>query len=159
MTRSNPHSGLPLNTLCDDCAHELGAHGLGAYAPCKITSCPCGKFTLGPTRSAEAVRERLQERLQEKDLRQWREAIAGLTRKPDAIRDAQVGGDHYRKRKIQPWDIWKEYKLDPWLANVVKYVLRAGHKGSALEDLKKARHYLDEAIAQREGGEGESTAG
>ncbi len=147
MTRSNPYGGLPLATPCDDCGHPLHLHDeMAARVPCKVISCACGKFTLGPTRSAEMVRERLQE-------------VHGIGAKPDAIRDAQVGGDHYRKRKIQPWDIWKEYKLDPWLANVVKYVLRAGHKGSALEDLKKARHYLDEAIAQREGGEGESTAG
>jgi uncharacterized protein DUF3310 len=68
-----------------------------------------------------------------------------------AARDAQVGGDHYRKFKIQPWDIWEEYGLDPWLAGVVKYVLRAGRKGSKLEDLRKARHYLDRAIEIEEG--------
>lgn len=66
-------------------------------------------------------------------------------------RDEQVGGNHYRQFKIQPWDIWKEYGLDPWLAGVVKYTLRAGHKGSKLEDLKKARHYLDAAIEIEEG--------
>jgi hypothetical protein len=68
-----------------------------------------------------------------------------------SARDSQVGGDHYRKFKIQPWDIWEEYGLDPWLAGVVKYVLRAGHKGSRLEDLKKARHYLDRAIEIEKG--------
>lgn len=68
-----------------------------------------------------------------------------------AARDEQVGGNHYSKHKIQPWDIWKEYGLDPWLAGVVKYILRAGHKGVKLEDLKKARHYLDRAIEIEEG--------
>ena len=70
---------------------------------------------------------------------------------PLGARDGQVGGDHYRKFKIQPWDIWLEYGLDPWVAGVIKYVLRAGHKGSKLEDLRKARHYLDRTIEIEEG--------
>lgn len=37
------------------------------------------------------------------------------------------------------------------LGNVVKYLSRAGKKGAALEDLKKARWYLDRAIARAEG--------
>ena len=32
------------------------------------------------------------------------------------------------------------------LGNVIKYVLRAGKKGSLIEDLEKARWYLDRAI-------------
>lgn len=36
------------------------------------------------------------------------------------------------------------------LGNVVKYVARAGKKGDALEDLKKARWYLDREIANLE---------
>lgn len=37
------------------------------------------------------------------------------------------------------------------LGNVIKYVLRADHKGNALEDLRKARWYLDREITRREG--------
>ena len=36
------------------------------------------------------------------------------------------------------------------LGNVVKYVLRADHKGKRLEDLKKARWYLDLEIQMEE---------
>jgi hypothetical protein len=36
------------------------------------------------------------------------------------------------------------------LGNVVKYVLRAGKKGCPIEDLKKARWYLDREIARLE---------
>lgn len=68
--------------------------------------------------------------------------------------DSQVGGDHYRKFKIQPWDIWAEYGLDAFTATVVKYLLRAGHKGSKLEDLRKARHTLDRLIEIEEAKEG-----
>ncbi|MEN6525466.1 MAG: DUF3310 domain-containing protein [Candidatus Polarisedimenticolia bacterium] len=37
------------------------------------------------------------------------------------------------------------------LGSVVKYVWRAGLKGDALEDLRKARWFLDREIARREG--------
>ena len=36
------------------------------------------------------------------------------------------------------------------MGNVVKYVLRADHKGKPLEDLRKAAWYLDREIARRE---------
>jgi hypothetical protein len=36
------------------------------------------------------------------------------------------------------------------LGNVVKYVWRADLKGNAVEDLRKARWYLDREIARRE---------
>lgn len=36
------------------------------------------------------------------------------------------------------------------LGNVVKYVLRADHKGKPLEDLRKAAWYLQREIARRE---------
>jgi hypothetical protein len=63
---------------------------------------------------------------------------------------AQVGGSHYVKRGIQPWDVVAEYYgLNFWLGNVVKYVLREQDK-HGLEDLKKARHYLDYEIERRE---------
>lgn len=39
------------------------------------------------------------------------------------------------------------------LGNVVKYALRADHKGKPLEDLRKAEFYLRREIANRESGE------
>ena len=55
----------------------------------------------------------------------------------------QVGGNHYVKRKIQPWEIWKAYEMNPWEANALKYLLRYKDKGKPLEDLKKCRHYIE----------------
>lgn len=37
------------------------------------------------------------------------------------------------------------------LGNALKYIWRADLKGNALEDLKKARWYLDDEIKRREG--------
>ena len=64
--------------------------------------------------------------------------------------DSQVGGDHYRKFKIQPWDVIDEYGLGFYAGSVLKYLLRAGRKGAILEDLKKCRHYLDKLIETEE---------
>jgi hypothetical protein len=41
---------------------------------------------------------------------------------------------------VEAWD------LNFRLGNVLKYIARAGKKGDALEDLKKARWYLDREI-------------
>lgn len=59
-------------------------------------------------------------------------------------RDRQVGGDHYSKHKIQPFDIIDEYGLDFYEGNALKYLLR--HKGSRVEDLEKAAHYIERCI-------------
>ena len=64
----------------------------------------------------------------------------------EAARDKQVAGEHYRKFKIQPWDVIDEYGLSFYAGNALKYLLRAGNKGSKVEDLKKCRHYLDKLI-------------
>ena len=60
---------------------------------------------------------------------------------PDKLASkVQVGGDHYKKHKIQPLDIIDEYKLGYYLGNVIKYVLR--DKKDKKEDIDKAIHYL-----------------
>lgn len=40
------------------------------------------------------------------------------------VRDYNIGKSDYSKHAIQPWDIWKEYNLNPWDADIVKRVLR-----------------------------------
>lgn len=66
----------------------------------------------------------------------------------DAPRDKQVGGKHYHQGKgIQPWDIIEAWELDFWEGNVVKYILRWKHK-DGVQDLEKARHYLDYIISK-----------
>ena len=66
--------------------------------------------------------------------------------KPDAV---QVGGDHYKDNTIQVWDAIHDWGLGYFSGNVVKYVARH-HKKNGIEDLKKARHYLDKLIAMAE---------
>lgn len=61
---------------------------------------------------------------------------------------AHYGGDTtYEVVKVcEAWGLDK----DAYLFNVVKYAGRAGKKGDALEDLKKARWYLDRKIKRLE---------
>ena len=40
------------------------------------------------------------------------------------IRSHNVGNSDYSKHLIQPWDIWIEYKLNPFDADIIKRVLR-----------------------------------
>lgn len=54
---------------------------------------------------------------------------------------------HYVEgRRIEPLEAITDWDLPYHLGNVVKYVSRAGRKGSALEDLRKARMYLERYI-------------
>jgi hypothetical protein len=57
-----------------------------------------------------------------------------------------VGGVHYNS-EIQPVDYIKANGLDFFQGNVIKYVTRYKRKGG-LEDLKKAKHYLEMIIHQ-----------
>ena len=60
--------------------------------------------------------------------------------------------DHYCSGGIEAIDVIEAYKLNFCLGNVIKYVLRCGHKGSdsdALRDLEKAKAYLEREIEHR----------
>jgi len=46
----------------------------------------------------------------------------------------------------EPIKVIEAYNLNFCIGNVIKYVLRAGKKGSKIQDLKKARWYLDREI-------------
>ena len=54
---------------------------------------------------------------------------------------------HYQsKHGVEVIDIIEEFGLGFHLGNVIKYVLRAGHKSNELEDLEKAKWYLERVI-------------
>lgn len=63
---------------------------------------------------------------------------------PSAL-DAQVGGDHYKKLKIQPMEYSMANGLDACQHTIVKYVTRFRDKGG-VADLEKARHCIDMLI-------------
>jgi len=69
-----------------------------------------------------------------------------------AFEDApkQVGGTHYSKMAIEPIEFIVQNGLGYIEGNVIKYISRYKNK-NGLEDLKKARHYIDMLIQQEEG--------
>jgi len=58
--------------------------------------------------------------------------------------------EHYRKHPSGIECIQVTEHMGFCLGNAIKYIWRAGHKGSVLEDLKKARWYLDREIERLE---------
>jgi hypothetical protein len=64
--------------------------------------------------------------------------------------DVQIGGEHYRSKSIQQWEA-----MEAWFTprefigylrgNVIKYIGRYPDK-NGIEDLRKAKHYLDKLI-------------
>lgn len=60
--------------------------------------------------------------------------------------DAVNHPSHYTRGRIEVIDFIEDQQLPYHLGNVIKYIARAGYKGDKLEDLKKARWYLDRYI-------------
>lgn len=58
---------------------------------------------------------------------------------------------HYLISGIQPIEVIEAWRLGFHLGNVIKYVARADHKGTSVDDLKKASWYLAREIRRREG--------
>jgi len=71
-----------------------------------------------------------------------------MLNEPTEIMERQEGGQHYKKHEVQPWHIVDMYELNFYEGNIIKYMLR--DKDNRLEDLKKARHYLDKLISMEE---------
>lgn len=59
--------------------------------------------------------------------------------------EKQIGGDHYKKLKIQPMEYSMANGLDACQHTIIKYVTRFRDKGG-IKDLEKARHTLDMLI-------------
>ncbi len=56
---------------------------------------------------------------------------------------------HYTFGRLEVIDVIEDWDLGFALGNAVKYIARAGRKGDALEDLRKAAWYLQRAIARQ----------
>lgn len=66
--------------------------------------------------------------------------------------ERQVGGSHYKAHgtaELQHWDVVTIFKLDYFQAQITRYLFRWKDK-NGLEDLEKARHYMDKYIEVHE---------
>lgn len=64
------------------------------------------------------------------------------------INKVQIGGSHYKTKEGHPevWDCIMDWGLGYLDGNVVKYLARWKRKGTPLQDLLKAQHYLTKLI-------------
>ena len=60
--------------------------------------------------------------------------------------------NHYNMGKYEVIDVIEDHDLNFNLGNVVKYVLRAPHKGELVEDLEKAQWYIARELARVKAG-------
>jgi hypothetical protein len=73
------------------------------------------------------------------------ETLKEVNKFMSTVNNIQHGGTHYKDKTMQPWDYIAANNLGYFEGNVVKYVSRWRDKGG-VEDLRKARHYLDKLI-------------
>lgn len=62
----------------------------------------------------------------------------------------QEGGSHYKDKPIQPVQYCMANSIPYMEGNVIKYVTRWRDKGG-IQDLRKAKHYLELLIEYEEG--------
>ena len=76
----------------------------------------------------------------------------------DSVRNHNVGKSDYAKHKIQPWDVWIEFQLNPFDADLVKRTLRTKAEGGMTKsearklDYEKIIHISSERVRQIETG-------
>lgn len=56
--------------------------------------------------------------------------------------EKQIGGTHYKDYKIQPVEFIHANNIPYLEGNVIKYVMRHRQK-NGLQDLEKAKHYIE----------------
>ena len=60
------------------------------------------------------------------------------------------GPSYYQRGSCDVWDFVREQGLNFHLGNAIKYIARAGHKDSKIQDLEKAIHYLENELHHEE---------
>ena len=129
-----PGEGISKEITCEGCGttfvhkKEKAQGRWPKYCP---TCLP--KFSKVPKKKEEDVEQTIVEEVTQ---------IITETKKEDVINHPS----HYTRGKIEVIDFIEDQQLPYHLGNVIKYIARAGYKGDKLEDLKKARWYLDRYI-------------
>lgn len=85
-------------------------------------------------------------------------AVLGVEEKPQPqhgeVDPGVIDPDHYKTDKMEAIEVIEAFFMDaPHLANTFKYMARCGKKDRPLQELKKARWYLDRYIWLMESGQ------
>lgn len=112
---------------CNKCKYEYSSK---IDEPCKYCREKCGVVTLGYQMSEDKFEPKEE--------------------KNDGEIDMVNHPQHYSAHGIEPIDYIESHDLNFNLGNVIKYISRAPYKGTELEDLKKAKCYLEREIKKHE---------
>lgn len=141
------------DAVCGRCAHTFFRHlkDGAVFADsklkdleCVLDDCACtGFLNRTPTLSPEKV-ERL--------IKAYPNAVPSET--PEAVEHPA----HYNSGKIEVWDFIIDQGLSYCLGDATKYICRAGKKDSTkrVQDLEKAKQYIDREIKRIQDEEGDS---
>ena len=78
----------------------------------------------------------LQKAIKERNTENCKEESSALNR--------QIGGNHYKQYKIQPYIFFMENQIPHHKAAIIRRILRYDHKsGKGREDLEKIKHEVD----------------
>ena len=134
-----PGGGVSIELTCEGCnttfvhTKEKAQGRWPKYCPERLP-----KYSKVPKKKeVQAIAEEVVKTIKETEVK-----TIELPKKEDVINHPS----HYTRGKIEVIDFIEDQQLPYHLGNVIKYIARAGYKGDKLEDLKKARWYLDRYI-------------
>ncbi len=83
-----------------------------------------------------------------------RPSVNGQIKNDTAVRqnDAVSHPSHYTYGSIECIDFIEDKELNFNRGNAIKYIVRAGHKENELQDLQKAKWYIEREISRIEKG-------
>ena len=133
-----PSEGVSKELTCESCGQTF-THTKEKLVGRWPKYCPecLPKYSKVPKKKEEVVKTEEEQTIEEPEVK-----VVELPKKEDVINHPS----HYTRGKIEVIDFIEDQQLPYHLGNVIKYVARAGYKGDKLEDLKKARWYLDRYI-------------
>ena len=136
IVMTQPGGGVSKELTCEGC-NTTFVHTKEKAQGCWPKYCPecLPKYSKVPKKKdVQAIAEKVVQTIEEQTVE--------LPKKEDVINHPS----HYTRGKIEVIDFIEDQQLPYHLGNVIKYIARAGYKGDKLEDLKKARWYLDRYI-------------
>lgn len=147
-----------VQTKCKRCGKLFKQTGKGRPA----VNCPTCRAELSEPKKKVSPKDNQPEKVDESTpvISKMETTVKQISIKKDDIKDISVITDkkhnaisnvidhpsYYNRGKIEVIDFIEDQGLSFHLGNVIKYIARAGSKGDKLEDLKKARWYLDRYI-------------
>ena len=156
--KENPKEEPKALTKCKRCGTMFEQTGKGRPA----VNCPTCRAELSEPKKKESPKDNQSKKVNEVApvISKTETTMKEIIVKNDDIKDISVTTDikpktisnmidhpsHYNRGKIEVIDFIENQGLSFHLGNVIKYITRAGSKGDKLEDLKKARWYLDRYI-------------